>query len=255
MTLDELVHANYHKLNAGDLEIWQYIYNHKKECAHMTIEECASQCNVSRTTILRFAKKLDLSGYTEFKYLLRSEVQVESNQSAEDGIDMRRLTENYTGLLQDLQERDYGKFAQMLDDADRVILIPSGHTQEVAVQEFQDILTVYTGKTVLVLDSRSRRESMLTMLQPEDVVVFISQSGENETLLEFARELKWRKIPIISFTQVQSNPIADMADLPIHYPLRTFEGVGEHGYTSMGPLYVVIEFYLAHYINHITAEQ
>ena len=221
----------------------------------MTIEECASQCNVSRTTILRFAKKLDLSGYTEFKYLLRSEVQVESNQSVEDGIDMRRLTENYTGLLQDLQERDYGKFAQMLDDADRVILIPSGHTQEVAVQEFQDILTVYTGKTVLVLDSRSRRESMLTMLQPEDVVVFISQSGENETLLEFARELKWRKIPIISFTQVQSNPIADMADLPIHYPLRTFEGVGEHGYTSMGPLYVVIEFYLAHYINHISAEQ
>ena len=103
MTLDELVHANYHKLNAGDLEIWQYIYNHKKECAHMTIEECASQCNVSRTTILRFEKKLDLSGYTEFKYLLRSEVQVESNQSAEDGIDMRRLTENYTGLLQDLQ--------------------------------------------------------------------------------------------------------------------------------------------------------
>lgn len=252
MTLEELVHINYDKLNEGDLEIWEYIFNHKKECAGMTIEQCASMCNVSRTTILRFAKKLNLSGYTEFKYLLKTEVTMGGNPSAkENGIDMGQLVYTFTHLLEDLPGRDYDHFNRLMDGANRIYLVPSGHTQAVAVMELQNLLTVHTDKTVVVADSRSRRGAMLNTLQPTDLVMFISQSGENEMLEETAREVKWKKVPVISFTQVRSNPMSQLADLPIYYPVKSFSDTGDFRYVSIGGLYVVIEFYLANYINHI----
>ncbi|MGO0916432.1 hypothetical protein ACTPEM_25495, partial [Clostridioides difficile] len=40
--------------------IWKYITANKKHCSKMSINELAMKCNVSRATITRFVKKLDL---------------------------------------------------------------------------------------------------------------------------------------------------------------------------------------------------
>ncbi|MDY4308061.1 hypothetical protein SNF32_15765 [Enterococcus mundtii] len=37
----------------------------------MSINELAKQCNVSRTTIMRFCQKLGFDGFSEFKYHLK----------------------------------------------------------------------------------------------------------------------------------------------------------------------------------------
>lgn len=55
MKLEELVNKYYANLNNTDLLIWKYIYNHKKACQNYSINELAEKCNVSRTTIMRFA--------------------------------------------------------------------------------------------------------------------------------------------------------------------------------------------------------
>lgn len=67
MNLDELVNSNLQKLNPTDLIIWRYICAHKKACCYISIYELAAACNVSRTTILRFAKKLSLDGFSDLK--------------------------------------------------------------------------------------------------------------------------------------------------------------------------------------------
>lgn len=56
MKLDELINNNYLKLNDSDLYILKYIMNNKNQCIDLTINELASKCNVSRTTILRFTQ-------------------------------------------------------------------------------------------------------------------------------------------------------------------------------------------------------
>ena len=52
MKLEELINKNYRQLNENDLYIWNYINHHKKECEHLSIDELALRCNVSRSTIL-----------------------------------------------------------------------------------------------------------------------------------------------------------------------------------------------------------
>ena len=43
----------------------------------MTIDEMAEKSHISRSSILRFAKKLSLKGYSELKVYLRMDVQRE----------------------------------------------------------------------------------------------------------------------------------------------------------------------------------
>ena len=73
MKLETLVYDNYKSLNENDKYIWKYILNNKKECENMSIQDLAANCNVSHTTILRFAQKLGLNGYSELKFYLKLE--------------------------------------------------------------------------------------------------------------------------------------------------------------------------------------
>ena len=73
MKLEALVYDNYKSLNENDKYIWKYILNNKKECENMSIQDLAANCNVSHTTILRFAQKLGLNGYSELKFCLKLE--------------------------------------------------------------------------------------------------------------------------------------------------------------------------------------
>ena len=79
VNLDELFNAHRAKLGENDLHIWNYVSAHRKECAELSIEALGQRCHVSRTTILRFARKLGLHGFSELKVLLRMEEKPETS--------------------------------------------------------------------------------------------------------------------------------------------------------------------------------
>lgn len=61
MKLDERFNTYRHQLGETDMLIWNYIQKHRATCSSLSIEQLGAKCNVSRTTILRFAKKTGLS--------------------------------------------------------------------------------------------------------------------------------------------------------------------------------------------------
>jgi len=71
------------RLTENDFLIWSYITNHKKNSLTMSINELAKQCNVSRTTIMRFCQKLGFDGFSEFKYHLKNELTQENVRLSE----------------------------------------------------------------------------------------------------------------------------------------------------------------------------
>ena len=62
MKLQELVSHHAGALNETDLAVWRYIESHPQECCYISIYDLANRCHVSRTSVLRFAKKLDRMG-------------------------------------------------------------------------------------------------------------------------------------------------------------------------------------------------
>ena len=57
--------------------LYEYIMNNSKKVIYMRIRELAAEAHVSTTTILRFCKKLNCDGFSEFK--LKFKMYIEEN--------------------------------------------------------------------------------------------------------------------------------------------------------------------------------
>ncbi|WP_260289858.1 MurR/RpiR family transcriptional regulator [Pediococcus parvulus] len=67
-------------LNQLELSIYKYIIAHPVEVEGMTIRQLAKKSHVSPTTILRFLHKMDFDGYSEFKYALKRQQKMQTEQ-------------------------------------------------------------------------------------------------------------------------------------------------------------------------------
>ena len=97
MRIEELVNTHYDKLTENDIHIWQYIATHRKECEDLSIDELASRCYVSRTTVMRFAKRIGLHGYAELKLYLKMNRRTDNEK--QKGFDLFYNRYNYFMLL------------------------------------------------------------------------------------------------------------------------------------------------------------
>ena len=67
-------------LTNNELNILKFIYSHPEMILEMSIHEFARQVSYSTATIIRFCRKLGLSGFAELKYSLHQELK-ESRQT------------------------------------------------------------------------------------------------------------------------------------------------------------------------------
>ena len=70
---EDLVSTHFDTLGENDLLCLRYVASHRDAVCDMGIEELAHACSVSRSTVMRFAQKLGLHGFTELKTLLKWE--------------------------------------------------------------------------------------------------------------------------------------------------------------------------------------
>lgn len=132
MTLEELVNNKLDKLNPTDLIVWRYIYAHKKECCYISIYDIADNCNVSRTTVLRFAKKLGLDGFSDLKMMLKMEI---SQAREKPSMDIAQATVNLCKHVgEEIAKQDFTRLNKLLHNAKRIFVYASGHVQKNVVE-------------------------------------------------------------------------------------------------------------------------
>ena len=73
MRLEEIVNNHLTALNETDMVVWRYIVQHREAAKKISIHELARVCNVSSTTIVRFAQKLGFDGFGELKAVMKME--------------------------------------------------------------------------------------------------------------------------------------------------------------------------------------
>jgi len=69
------------KLNDLELLLYRYIMKNSEKVIYMRIRELADQAHVSTTTILRFCKKVNCDGYSEFKVKLKMHIEKNENST------------------------------------------------------------------------------------------------------------------------------------------------------------------------------
>ena len=238
MTLEELVNSKLDKLNPTDLIVWRYIYAHKKECCYISIYDIADNCNVSRTTVLRFAKKLGLDGFSDLKMMLKMEI---SQAREKPSMDIAEATVNLCkNVGEEIAKQDFTRLNKLLHNAKRIFVYASGHVQKNVASE---ISRLFVNCNVLVYEIKGPDEIgiILKNITENDLFIIISLSGES-------------KNPIISLTKLKSNTLATLSTENIYVTPIDLPATVDFEYKSMLGFFLAVEMWFVSYSQYC-AEQ
>lgn len=243
MKLDELVNANYDKLKQNDLYIWSYISNHKKECSDLTIDELAAKCNVSRSTILRFAQRLSLKGYSELKIYLKWEVKEEPIK--------QNIIDNFcNALIQNINEykkHDFTSICKLIYQSKKVFLYGTGAVQRSVAQEMRRIFL--TGNEhFYVIEGVDEIGALINTLTNDDLVFMISLKGESDNAKAFSKQLVLKGIPFVTITSLGENELARLSTESIYIHTPEIELRSDINYQILDAYFILVDILFLNYI-------
>ncbi|CUH95248.1 hypothetical protein P22_1318 [Propionispora sp. 2/2-37] len=246
MRLEELINRHQQELNQTDYIIWKYIYNHKNECRKMSVHQLAAACNVSSTTVVRFAQKLSLDGFSDLKALLKMEKEyaVCPEENA-----VKKIIDQYQRVSREMEKKSFKRVNELLYNAKRTIAYGSGYVQSNVVKELKRLF-LFDKVLIYEIQGKDELTSIVKTLTPEDLVIIVSLSGETPLAVEVAQQLKLRGVPLISFTRLQENTLAALSTENIYietseFPLYTDQSFPT--YKSMMIYFLVIEIWFIKY--------
>jgi DNA-binding MurR/RpiR family transcriptional regulator len=76
-------HSAIASLNNLEMMVYNYVIKNRDKVMYMTIRELADAAGVSTTTILRFCRKLNCEGYSEFRVRFKLYLRAERTPAGE----------------------------------------------------------------------------------------------------------------------------------------------------------------------------
>ncbi len=245
--IEELLNSRYDSFSENEKYICHYLTGHYRECAVDTIAEFAEKCSVSQTMLVRFAKKLGMSGYGELKARLK--IDLEENPVSSEGL-MEKVTQSYYKMMDDLVKRDMTGIFESLERAERVFIYGSGSSQTRAASEMKRIFLPV--KEMVHIHGHDMCRALQKTAGDKDLVILISLSGESQAVVELGRALRTNHVPAVSITRLKNNTLASLCSenlyinsiqMPVEYDVE---------YEIATPYFILIEFLYLSYRNYLS---
>lgn len=248
MTVNELVKRNFEKLNQNDLHIWNYICQNKHECQQISIYELANKCNVSHSTVMRFAKKLSLNGFAELKMYLRLDAKREVDFS-KHAIDY--VSQDYLSIIEYIKNKDCNKIFSYIQTAKKIYVYGIGSVQINAAREFKRI---FLSAHVLIhcIEGINEMNSILEIMEDGDLIFIFPKEKYSELLECFTDKLNKKKIHIVCISKTDDNILLKQSDESISINSRLVRtGHKEDIYESTTFYFIVAEMLFLKYLKYI----
>lgn len=245
MKVDERVSKYFADLNTNDLHIWQYISNNKKQCSESTIEELSQLCNSSKSSIYRFARKLNLNGYSELKYALKNDVNL--NVMGDDILSA--FCDNLTRSIGEYKKHDYTGVCDWIYHSQKVFLYGTGTLQRAVAQEMRRVFL--SGNEHFYVTEGVDEIGVLTgTLTKDDLVIIISLKGQSDNAQQFAQQLVLQGVPFISITSFEENIISHLSNESVFVNTSELEiGVGRK-YQVLDSYFILVNIIFLNYMAY-----
>lgn len=242
--ISELIIKHYNNLSQNDLYLWQFINDHKTECVNMTIEELAEKSHISRSSILRFAQKLSLKGYSELKVYLKMDLQ-QSNLPGRDIL--TEICDDYYRAIQEFKSKNCIEICHMLYNAKRIFVYGTGGMQSSVAREMQRKF-LYAGKCIYNCDGQGAFQQIIRLAKKDDLIIMISLSGDSEHTVAYAKQIKLKNIPLLAITKMKANQLVRLADESIYAGTSAINDSFQNQYETSVLFYILTEILLVKYM-------
>ncbi|MBM6819366.1 MULTISPECIES: MurR/RpiR family transcriptional regulator [Clostridium] len=247
MKIDELINNNYEKLTQNDHQIFDYISNNIEECKEMTCEQLADKCHVSRTTLLRFCRKVDLNSFAELKYILKSS---DSSIYEDTSLDIGEACQTYHKMIDEIREHKYIDICSLIYNSEIIYIYGTGNAQKAEAEEFKRIL-LSAGKYVIDLFDLGEIQLMQKRFTNKDLFVIISLSGETKEGVNILKFIENTKINTLSITRFENNTIARMCKNNLYVSTKILYGLQNISYEMTAAFYVLLDILFVNYLEYI----
>ncbi|MGJ9382244.1 MurR/RpiR family transcriptional regulator [Salipaludibacillus sp. CF4.18] len=217
-----------------DAQLYQFILANSEKVTFMRIRELAEATHVSPTTILRFCRKLDCDGFSEFKtklkiYLSKKETNfIHNTYETMNEFLERTLKTDYQSQIQDI--------ANLIAKSEHLIFLGTGSS---------GILAEYGARYFSSLEKFS-----LAINDPffpvhgkymkNSIVIVLSVSGETPHIISQLHRLREEGAVIVSITNTKTCTVAQLSDYPLPYYINT-EFIEKANITTQLPVLYLIE--------------
>lgn len=250
MRVEESMNLFYGELSENERYVCAYLSCHRDECISKSIDVFAAEAGVSKTLLVRFAKKLGMTGYSELKARLR--LEREESRRAEAGL-TDEVAKSCHRMMDGLVRRDLSGLFEKLRRADRVFVYGSGSAQARAASEMKRIFL--PAREMVHVHGHDMCMALRKTAGPGDLVFLISLSGESEAVVGLAEALRIKQVPSVSITRLCGNSLASLCgeNLYIH-SIRMAAGGGVE-YETATPYFILIEFLYLSYQNYLARNE
>lgn len=216
-------------LSQSEKAVLDYLVTNKSALKDLSVKSIADASFTSPASVVRMAQKLGYKGFKEFKIdfiLANSKVEIPNNEEYNDVI-LFKNNNNTTGLtsiqnniraLEDtirLYSQDkMKKSAHMIMTSRKILIFGKGSSGLVA-QDFQQKLR-RIDKFCIAQEDLHEQLVDATFADQRDVIIFISNSGETEEIVQAAIAAKENKAKIISIVKAGKSFLSEIADIVLY---------------------------------------
>ena len=226
-------------LNDLELKIYKYVQQNMNKINKMKIREFANELHCSTTTVLRFCRKLECNGYTEFKLklkMLQSGKRVDLSNNDDDESAVLQYFQNMNPRLND----EVKEAANLIYQASRIMLMGMGTSGIMA--KFGARYLSNMGKLVHYVDDPFY--PVPDEFYKDFVIIIISTSGETTEMIEKINRFKTLNAMTIAITNSATSTMAKMSDFYLSYyvPIeKRSDYLNIHDVTTQVPVVYLIE--------------
>ncbi|MGD0031196.1 MurR/RpiR family transcriptional regulator [Paenibacillus illinoisensis] len=199
--------------NDLEMSLFNYITQNMEKVTYMRIRELADETHVSTTTVLRFCKKNQCEGFSEFKVKLKMLLSQQKTSTRTLKSPHQAVYEFFERFQHPDLEKKIKTAAHLISKASGVIFIGTGSSgimAEYGARYFSSLGTfsMYIDDPHFPVHAKMRKNS---------VTIALSTSGENPFTLPLLRQIKQEKNKIVSITNNRQSTIAKISDINIPY--------------------------------------
>lgn len=242
----DLITSNYSKLTDSERHVARIILDDINVVQASSIDELAELSSVSKSTIIRFTKKLGLDGFSELKILMKLH-QFEVEDIKDDFVD--RVCDNEIQVINYFRNYDFNPIIQLLDNSETIYAFGTGTFQRSFVKEIHRSF-LQIGKYIRVIDSHGELEATLNLVSKDDTLIIASFSGENERLEEFYDLFKIKGVNIVSFTHKPNSTLAYMSNYNVTTEVNRERFKDLYFYDNQVTMYTAFKILFAKYITY-----
>ena len=209
MNFEQRVYDIEFKLNDTDDSVIEYIRNNRSNINKISIQKIANELYISPNAIMRLARKLGYSGFSELKYALKNEglpLQIKTVTSQL----FDNIPNNIARTLDINDGNDIKSLAQKMDKAKKILFVGVGDSLY-----FCELFGRYLrcmGKQVEYFAQIHDSEYTALNYGENDMIFIISASGNTQRLIDLAKKSKKQKTYLVCLTHYGDNSLSSICN-------------------------------------------